>query len=67
MEKQEKEQKMCCKRQMHKNKEAHIPVVAELPDALGEKAVRGDGVIYVCRGTHCEPPVAGPDELGAGH
>jgi uncharacterized protein YyaL (SSP411 family) len=44
-----------------------IPPAAELPDALGEKAVRGDGVIYVCKGTHCEPPVAGPDELGAGH
>ena len=44
-----------------------IPPDAMLPPALAEKSPRGDGVIYLCRGTHCEAPVADPDQLGAGH
>jgi uncharacterized protein YyaL (SSP411 family) len=44
-----------------------IPPEAELPAALAEKVPREEGVIYLCRGTRCEAPVAGPDELEAAY
>jgi len=40
-----------------------IPANAPLPPALAEKAVRDEGVIYRCLGTHCEAPVDHPEAL----